>query len=196
MSRLEPMTFVQQACLASLVALIACNQPLAEETASSDTLRAMLAPGACFATGSPDGARLPPPSNIVALRIRPRDPERDGDGSYPADGSPVHYEADDVPLTLTAAYAGDAVDGPTWGQRFTCSPNDGRFICGVDDWCADVGFDLTIDGPDRLTLEILDDSGPIGILGDSCNDAGRALGDETTPTMIFHLDRRPTAICR
>ena len=44
-----------QACLASLVALIACNQPLAEEIASSDTLRAMLAPGACFATGSPDG---------------------------------------------------------------------------------------------------------------------------------------------
>lgn len=186
-----------QACLALLLALLAYGQPSAQEAHPSGAVAATLA-GACFTAGSPGGARLHPPSDIVALTIRPRDPQRDGDGSYPADGSVtrVPYEPGDIPLTLTAAYAGDAVGGPIWGQRFICSRYNGRFICGVDDWCADVGFDLTIDGPDRLTLEILDDAGSIGVLGDSCNDAGRPLGNEATPSMTFHLDRRPIAICQ
>lgn len=186
----------RQACLALPFALIVCGQPLAQEALPSGAQGATLA-GACFTAGSPGGARLHPPSDIVALMLRPRDPQRDGDGSFPTDGSATREPAgsDDVPVTLTAAYADDAVDGPIWGQRFICSPHDGRFICGVADWCADVGFNLTIDGPDGITLEILDDAGSIGVLGDSCNEAGRALGDETTPSMTFHLDRRPIAIC-
>ena len=136
--------------------------------------------------------------SLVALMVRPRDSQRDGDGSFPLDGSamPAPAEPDDVPLTLTAAYADDAADDPVWGQRFICLPHGGRFICGVDDWCADVGFELTIDGPDGVLLEVKDDGGSIGILGDSCNDAGRALGDEAVPTMTFHLARRPIAICQ
>ena len=186
-----------QLCLAVLLAAIAGGPVPAQETLPSGALGATLA-GACFTAGQPGGARLDPRSDIVALMLRPRDPQRDGDGSVPPGMTAALPPAEpgDVPLTLTAAYADDLAGGPIWGQRFICAPHDGRFICGVDDWCADVGFELAIDGPDGILLEIKDDAGSIGILGDSCNDAGRALGDEATPSMTFHLTRRPIAICQ
>ncbi len=110
---------------------------------------------ACFTAGVPPDGRLSPLSGITSLVLRPRDPDVDGNGSFPPDvlAKLEPDGPDDIPLTLVVAFddTGTPVSANTrWGARFTCSPvavDERRYACEVADWCSDVGFELRIENP-------------------------------------------------
>jgi len=160
---------------------------------------------ACFAVGIPPGGRLNSLSDITSLIVRPRNPETDGDGDYPPE---VESELESpgpgtILLTLIATFADDnrpEQPGRRWGSRFSCDPDgDSRdhFTCIVDDWCSDVGFDLHIDGRDRIGIEVLPDAGALGELGSPCSDLfHQSLVLPSNARALYSLDRRPEHVCR
>lgn len=159
---------------------------------------------ACFAAGVPPKGRLSPLSSITSLVIRPRNPGTDGDGSFPPDvqAKLAPDAPDDIPLTLIVAFdkpETPATSNAPWGARFTCSPlaaDKGRYVCGVANWCSDVGFELRIEGRDGLSIDVLPDAGPIGRLGNPCGSDRRALNGPSNVFITYVLHRQPTRICR
>lgn len=159
---------------------------------------------ACFTAGVPPKGRLSPLSGIASLILRPRDPDVDGNGSFPPDvlAKLEPDGPDDIPLTLIVGF--DDAGTPDsanarWGARFTCSPvaaDEGHYICGVADWCSDVGFELRIESQDRINIDVLPDAGPIGTLGDPCDDSGRLLNGPSNALVSYALDRQPAPMCQ
>ena len=192
--------YARRLSMAFLLGIVYCPaEAAAEDLSTAERLFANPA-SACFVARAPGGERLSPLSDITSLTIRPRDPVRDGDGSFPPDiAAGMEPDAPDaIPLTLVATFDGDAIN-PIWGGRFTCSPaiEGRRLACEAADWCADAGFDLHIEAGDRVSIDILPDAGWVGRLGDPCGPAGvRALNGPSNAAVTYELARRPSAICR
>ena len=192
-------------CAVSLLTVtLVWTGALAEEIRASAALFPDPA-SACFTAGVPPKGRLSPLSSITSLIIRPQNPGTDGDGSYPPEVR-AKLEPDvpgAVPLTLIVGF--DKPETPTtadsrWGARFTCSPiatDERRYVCDVADWCSDVGFELRIESEDRVSIDVLPDAGPVGMLGDPCRDTShRSLNGPSNETITYVLDRRPAHRCR
>lgn len=160
---------------------------------------------ACFTVGLPVSGRLNPLSHITSLIVRPRNPETDGDGSFPPEVR-AKLEPDGpkaVRLTLIATFAGEEdarFAGRRWGARFTCNPvnRHGKTLrCMVADWCADVGFDLRVEGRNRIRVDVLPDAGSIGELGHPCRDGERrSLQGSADLPATYRLKRQPARMCR
>lgn len=191
-------------CAVSLLTVtLVWTGALAEEVRASAALFPDPA-SACFTAGVPPKGRLSPLSSITSLIIRPQNPDTDGDGSYPPDVAAM-LEPDvpgAVPMTLIVGFEDGEVPaaGARWGARFICDPqtaDESRYACGVADWCSDVGFELRIESEDRVSIDVLPDAGPVGMLGDPCRDTShRSLSGPSNETITYALDRRPAHSCR
>jgi hypothetical protein len=188
----------------AIAAILYCQGAAAQETPAEARLFGDAAT-ACFAAGIPSAGPLDPASQITSLLVRARIPALDGDGAYPPDVEDKLEPArpDQIRLTLAVAFANGGATAPSgrrWGARFLCEPKgsgDGHLVCNVDDWCADVGFDLRIEGNDALIVDVLPDAGSVGELGDPCGDTPRHLLVGASNAFVsYRLDRRPAEFCR